>query len=64
MTPEVDLKLEYNTKRDNLTISEHGRHIQKLIAYAKNIQDDEYRQSFAEAIIDLMEQMSPQDLLR
>ncbi len=55
------LQLEYNTIRDNLTISEHGRHVQKLINYAKNIQDDEYRQTFVEAIINLMEQMNPQN---
>jgi len=53
------LKLEYNTGRGILTISEHGRHVQKLIAFAKNIQNDEYRQSFVESIINLMEQMNP-----
>lgn len=55
------LHLEYNTGRDKLTISEHGRHVQKLIDYAKNIQKDEYRQQFVESIVDLMEQMNPQN---
>lgn len=53
--------LEYNTGRENLTISEHGRHVQKLIDYAKNIQDDTYRQHFVESVVDLMEQMNPQN---
>lgn len=61
MTEVNQLQLEYNTGRDDLTISEHGRHVQKLIAYAKNIQKDDYRQAFVESIIDLMEQMNPQN---
>jgi len=61
MTEVNQLQLEYNTGRDSLTISEHGRHVQKLIAYAKNIQKDDYRQAFVESIIDLMEQMNPQN---
>lgn len=61
MTEVNELQLEYNTGRDNLTISEHGRHVQKLIAYAKSIQKDDYRQAFVESIIDLMEQMNPQN---
>ena len=52
--------LEYNSSRENLTISEYGRHIQKLIGKAKSIEDKEQRQHFVEAIIDLMHQMKPQ----
>jgi len=59
MIEESTLHLEYNTGRENLTISEHGRHVQKLIDFAKNIQNDEYRQAFVESIVDLMEQMNP-----
>lgn len=59
MTQANELHLEYNTGREDLTISEHGRHVQKLIDYAKNIQDDEYRQAFVESIVDLMQQMNP-----
>lgn len=58
---ERPLQLEYNTGRQNLTISEHGRHIHKLVAFAKTIEDDEYRQHFVEATVDLMQQMNPQN---
>lgn len=53
--------LEYNSSRENLTISEYGRHVQKLIKHAKSIEDKEERQAFVEAIIDLMHQMNPQN---
>lgn len=53
--------LEYNSSRENLTISEYGRHVQKLIKHAKTIEDKEERQAFVEAIIDLMHQMNPQN---
>ena len=52
--------LEYNSGRENLTISEHGRHVQKLIKHAKTIEDKEMRQAFIEKVIDLMHQMNPQ----
>lgn len=51
---------EYNSQRDILTIPEYGRHIQKMIDYAKSIEDPAKRQRTAEAIIDLMNQMVPQ----
>jgi len=53
--------LEYNSSRENLTISEYGRHVQKLIKHAKTIEDKELRQAFVESIIDLMHQMNPQN---
>ena len=53
--------LEYNSSRENLIISEYGRHVQKLIKHAKTIEDKEERQAFVEAIIDLMHQMNPQN---
>ena len=53
--------LEYNSSRENLIISEYGRHVQKLIMHAKTIEDKEERQAFVEAIIDLMHQMNPQN---
>lgn len=52
--------LEYNSERENLIISEHGRHVQKLINHAKTIEDKDKRQSFVESVINLMDQMSPQ----
>lgn len=53
--------LEYNSSRENLIISEHGRHVQKLIKHAKSIEDKEERQAFIEKVIDLMHQMNPQN---
>jgi len=53
--------LEYNSSRDELIISEHGRHVQKLIKHAKTIADKEKRQAFIEEVIDLMHQMNPQN---
>ncbi len=53
-------EFEYNSARENLTIPEYGRHIQKMIQFAKKIEDREKRQHTAEAIIELMNQMVPQ----
>ena len=52
--------LEYNSERENLTISEHGRHVQKLINHAMTIEDRAKRQSFVESVVNLMHQMNPQ----
>jgi hypothetical protein len=52
--------LEYNSARENLVIPEYGRNVQKLIDYAKTIEDPKYRQAFVEKIVDLMQQMHPQ----
>lgn len=52
--------LEYNSARENLVIPEYGRNVQKLIDYAKTIEDPKFRQAFAEKIVDLMQQMHPQ----
>ena len=51
---------EYNSQRSVLIIPEYGRHVQKMIDFAKTIEDKEKRQSTAEAIIHLMGQMVPQ----
>ena len=53
--------LEYNSSRENLIISEYGRHVQKLIKHAKTIEDKEERQAFVESIVNLMHQMNPQN---
>lgn len=52
--------LEYNSERENLIISEHGRHVQKLINHALTIEDRAKRQSFVESVVNLMHQMNPQ----
>ncbi len=51
---------EYNSQRSTLIIPEYGRHIQKMIAYAKTIEDKEKLQLLANYIIELMYQMVPQ----
>ena len=42
-------------------ISEYGRNIQKMIYTMREIEDDEKRQNVAEAIVELMHQMNPND---
>jgi hypothetical protein len=54
------LTTEYNSQKSNLTISEYGRNVQDLIAYAKTIENDEERQRTAEAIIEIMRIVNPQ----
>ena len=56
-----EIDMEYNSQRENLIIPEYGRNVQKLINYAKTIEDREKRQAFVERIIDLMLQMHPQN---
>ena len=41
------LNMVYNSSREKLIIPEYGRNVQKLVDYAKKIEDDEYRQVFA-----------------
>ncbi len=52
--------MEYNSQKENLVISEYGRHIQNLIQHAKGIEDKEKRQNTVNAIAQLMIQMHPQ----
>ncbi|WP_019038737.1 DUF4290 domain-containing protein [Psychroflexus tropicus] len=51
--------LEYNSERNDLKIPEYGRHIQKMVEYAKTIEDDEKRNKTAKSIIDVMGNMNP-----
>ncbi|AUP77995.1 DUF4290 domain-containing protein [Flavivirga eckloniae] len=51
--------LEYNTEREHLIIPEYGRHMQKMINYAKTIQVKEERNKIAKAIISVMGNMQP-----
>jgi len=52
--------MEYNSEREELTIPEYGRHVQKLIDYCKTLENGEERQALAELIVRLMMQMNPQ----
>ncbi|MBZ9626867.1 DUF4290 domain-containing protein [Psychroflexus sp. CAK57W] len=51
--------LEYNSERNELKIPEYGRNIQKMVEYAKTIDDDEKRNNTAKNIIDVMGNMNP-----
>ncbi len=51
--------LEYNTEREHLIIPEYGRHMQKMISYAKELESSEERNKVAKAIISVMGNMQP-----
>lgn len=52
--------MDYNSQREELTIPEYGRHVQKLIDYCKTLEKEDERQALAEIIVRLMMQMNPQ----
>lgn len=51
--------LDYNTQREKLVLPAYGREIQNMVDYALTIEDRALRQSCAEAIIAVMDRMSP-----
>ena len=51
--------MEYNTQRDKLKISDYGRHVVKMIDYAKQLDDREERTRMANTIVDVMAQLNP-----
>ncbi len=51
--------MEYNSQRENLSISEYGRHIQKMVQSVVAEKDKEVRNKQAKAIIDVMGQLNP-----
>lgn len=51
--------MEYNTKREHLTIPEYGRHVQKMIHHATTLTDKKEQQKCVDAIIAFMGQMNP-----
>jgi hypothetical protein len=54
------MNVEYNTGRGRLIIPEYGRHVQKLIEYAVQLEDREERNKMARAIVNVMGQLNPQ----
>jgi len=56
------LKMEYNSTKEHLIISEYGRNVQNLVGHLKTIEDKEERQKFAERIVRLMYQMRPSSI--
>ena len=53
--------LDYNTQRDKLLLSEYGREVQEMIAYAITLPTKAERQHCAETIIGIMRRMTPHD---
>lgn len=51
--------MEYNTQRQKLTISDYGRHVVKMIDYAKQLESKEERNHMANTIIDVMAHLNP-----
>ena len=56
-----DYAMEYNSAKEELILPEYGRNIQLLVQHAKTIENKEMRQAFAERLIKLMYQMTPQN---
>ncbi|MCF6170512.1 MAG: DUF4290 domain-containing protein [Bacteroidales bacterium] len=52
--------MEYNSQREKMIIPEYGRNVQKMIEYAKTIEDKEKRTKSAEVIVRVMAGMNPQ----
>ncbi len=51
--------MEYNTQREQLKITDYGRNVAKMIAYAKTLADREERNKMAHTIIDTMALVNP-----
>ncbi|TAJ12348.1 DUF4290 domain-containing protein [Marinilabiliaceae bacterium JC017] len=51
--------MDYNSNRKKLVLPEYGRHIQKMVDYAKAIEDPEERAKSAKSIIAIMGNMFP-----
>ncbi|OEY71160.1 DUF4290 domain-containing protein [Salegentibacter salarius] len=51
--------LEYNSERSYLIIPEYGRHLQKMVEEAVEIEDDKERNQVAKSIIAVMGNMQP-----
>lgn len=51
--------MDYNSNRKKLVLPEYGRHIQKMVDYAKAIEDPQERTKSAKSIIAIMGNMFP-----
>jgi hypothetical protein len=52
--------MEYNSTRNKLVIPEYGRNIQKMIEYVMTVEDRSKRTKLAEAVVNIMAQINPQ----
>ena len=59
MSSEEGLNIEYNTSREMMKLPEYGRNIQKMIEFAKTIEDQDERNKAAKSIIKVMGQVNP-----
>jgi len=55
----LDYEMEYNTAREEMKIPEYGRNIQKMIEFAKTLEDKNERNKAANSIIKVMGQVNP-----
>lgn len=53
--------MEYNSQREQLIIPEYGRNIQKMVDYAKTIEDRKKRTETAKFIVSVMASMNQQN---
>lgn len=53
------IRMEYNTQRNKLKITDYGRNVCKLIEFAKTIEDREKRNQVANIIVNVMSQVNP-----
>lgn len=51
--------MEYNTQREQLKITDYGRHVAKMIEYAKTLPDRAERNQVAQAIVGVMAHVNP-----
>ncbi len=56
---DIVAEIEYNTERPKLIIPEYGRHIQKMVDQAIQIEDREERNKTAKSIIAVMGNLNP-----
>jgi hypothetical protein len=60
MRRKISEHIEYNTDREQLSISEYGRSIQKLIDYAVTLENREERNTMAKSIVNAMQRLTVQ----
>jgi hypothetical protein len=51
--------MEYNTEREQLTLMEYGRNVQKMAFWLLNVEDRGKRNSYAATLVELMKQVNP-----
>lgn len=51
--------MEYNTQREQLKISDYGRHVAKMVEYCKTIPDRSERTAMANTIVEVMAHVNP-----